>query len=282
MIGAMAIAAARLRPFQRRSIGRLVTAAAVTLTAFASHPAFGQSDRFVERLNGQTVAPAYDGFETNPDGTYSMWFSYFNRNREERLDVPVGPDNRFEPGPIDRGQPTHFVPLWQKANFRVVLPKDWGDKRLTWLLTTHGQTNQVIATLNPRAMIDRQKETLEGGEAGENKAPQVSAEPASQTITVSAAASFTVSATDDGRPANRVTKKPEGLNVRWRKFRGPQNGQVSFAPAAATLVDGKSAATATFSQPGEYVVQAIVDDSSLLSGTYCCWINSELKVIVTK
>ena len=50
----------------------------------------------------------------------------------------------------------------------------------------------------------------------------------------------------------------------------------------ATLVEGKSAAKATFSEPGEYVVQAIVDDSSLLSGTYCCWINSELKVTVTR
>ena len=89
-----------------------------------------------------------------------------------------------------------------------------------------------------------------------------------------------MSATDDGKPENRLTKKPEGLNVRWRKYRGPQNGRVSFTPAAAALVEGKSAAKATFSEPGEYVVQAIVDDSSLLSGTYCCWINSELKVTV--
>jgi len=279
---AMVVRAARAPQRRRRSIGTLLTAAAVILAAAGSHPAFGQSDRFVERLNGQTVAPAYDGFETNPDGTYSMWFSYFNRNRDERLDVPLGPDNRFEPGPLDRGQPTHFVPLWQKSTFRVVLPKDWGDKKLTWFLTTHGQTNQVVATLSPKAIIDRQKETLEGGEAGENKAPQVSAGPQSQTITVSGTASFTVSATDDGRPANRATRKPEGLNVRWRKFRGPQNGVVTLTPAAAALVDGKSATSATFSQPGEYVVQAIVDDGSLLSGTYCCWINTELKVIVTK
>jgi hypothetical protein len=283
MMGTVAIATARARQDRRRSIGSLFIAAAATLmlAALGSRPAFAQGDRFVERLNGQTVAPAYDGFEINPDGTYSMWFSYFNRNREERLDVAVGPDNRFEPGPPDRGQPTHFVPLWQKSSFRVVLPKDWGDKKLTWFLTTHGQTNQVVATLNPKAMIDRQKETLEGGEAGENKAPQVNVEPKSQTTTVSGSVSFTVSATDDGKPANRATKKPEGLNVRWRKFRGPPNGRVSFTPAAAALVDGKSATTATFSEPGEYVVQAIVDDGSLLSGTYCCWINTELKVTVT-
>ena len=35
-----------------------------------------------------------------------MWFGYMNRNFEEVLDLPVGPDNKFEPGAADRGQPT--------------------------------------------------------------------------------------------------------------------------------------------------------------------------------
>ena len=56
------------------------------------------------------MAPVYDGYEANPDGTYSLWFGYLNRNHEEAIDVPIGPDNSFEPGQADRGQPTHFVP----------------------------------------------------------------------------------------------------------------------------------------------------------------------------
>jgi hypothetical protein len=242
----------------------------------------GQGDRSIERLSGQSVAPVYDGFEINSDGTYSMWFGYFNRNRQESIDVPIGPDNRFEPGPADRAQPTHFVPLWQKSTFRVIVPKDWGNRTLTWYLTTHGPTQQVVGHLNPRAMIDRQKETLEGGAAGENHAPTVTVQPQSQTISLSDTASFTVSATDDGKPENRTTKKPEGMNVRWRKYRGPQNGTVTFTPSRAALVDGTSVTKASFSEPGEYVVQAVVDDNSLLSGTYCCWINTELKVTVKK
>jgi hypothetical protein len=38
--------------------------------------------------------------------------------------------------------------------------------------------------------------------------------------------------------------------------------------------------TVTFSEPGEYVIQAVVDDGSLYVGTYCCWIGAEVRVTV--
>jgi hypothetical protein len=233
----------------------------------------------MQYIRGQNVAPVYDGFEVNPDGTYSMWFSYFNRNQAEELDVPIGADNRFEPGPADRGQPTHFVPTWQKSVFRVVVPKDFGDRKLTWRLTSNGKTDTVLATLDRRSIIDRQKTTIEGTK-GENLAPKVTLEPLAQTIALSETATFSVAATDDGLPVNLRTKKPEGLAVRWRKYRGPVAGHVTFAPSAAPLVDGKATTKVRFSEPGEYVLQAVVDDGSLLVGTYCCWINAEVKVTV--
>jgi len=99
-------------------------------------------------VSGQNVAPVYDGYEVNPDGTHSMWLGYFNRNLEETLEVPIGPDNRFEPGPADRGQPTHFVPQWQKSSFRIVVPKDFGQQKLTWRLTSKGKTETVVASLD--------------------------------------------------------------------------------------------------------------------------------------
>jgi hypothetical protein len=240
-----------------------------------------QGLRVIERLSGQNVAPIYDGYEINSDGTFSMWFSYFNRNRAEALEVPIGPDNAFEPGPADRGQPTHFVPLWQKSAFRIIVPKDFGDQKLTWRLTSNGKSETVVGTLNRRAMIDRQKETLEGGAEGENFAPKVSVEPMAQAVTWPAKASFIVSATDDGKPQNPATKKPEGLNLRWRKYRGPQAGDVTFVVASTPVSVGQRWTTEVrFSEPGEYLLQAVVDDSSLLSGTYCCWVNIEVKVTV--
>jgi hypothetical protein len=245
---------------------------------FLSDPSLG-AQRRVQRLSGQNVAPVYDGYEVNPDGTFSLWFGYFNRNHEEALEIPIGPDNRFEPGAADRGQPTHFVPQWQKSSFRVVVPKDFGQQKLTWRLTAKGKTETVVAALDPRSIIDRQQTTLEGT-VGLNKAPVVTIEPAAQTVARGASAAITLAATDDGLPVNTRTAKPEGLTVRWRKYRGPQGGAITFAPVTALLQNGKSATTATFSEPGEYVIQGVVDDGSLLAGTYCCWVGREVRVTV--
>src|SRR4029450_4198653 len=63
----------------------------------------------VRHASGQGVAPVYEGFDINADGSFNMWFGYMNRNYEESIDLPVGADNTFEPGG-DRGQPTHFTP----------------------------------------------------------------------------------------------------------------------------------------------------------------------------
>src|SRR5688572_33257779 len=62
----------------------------------------------VQYDRGQDVSPMFDGWERNPDGTFSMYFGYLNRNTKEELDVPIGPDNSVDLGNGDQGQPTHF------------------------------------------------------------------------------------------------------------------------------------------------------------------------------
>ena len=60
---------------------------------------------------GQNVAPAFEGWEKNEDGSFNFLFGYMNRNWLEEIDVPVGEDNMLSsPGPADRGQPTRFLP----------------------------------------------------------------------------------------------------------------------------------------------------------------------------
>ena len=92
---------------------------AVAALVGTSLPAGAQRPRSV-----QNIAPVYEGFEKNPDGSFNLLFGYYNRNWEEEIDVPVGPDNNLEPGGPDRGQPAHFFPrrshqrlLWGSSSY---------------------------------------------------------------------------------------------------------------------------------------------------------------------
>ena len=99
---------------------------AVSAQAPASGPSAAQAILTdLRRDSGQTIAPVFEGWEPNPDGTISMYFGYMNRNWKEELDIPIGPNNFFDPAPQDRAQPTHFLPRRQKQIFSVVVPKDF-------------------------------------------------------------------------------------------------------------------------------------------------------------
>jgi hypothetical protein len=235
----------------------------------------------VRHASGQAVAPVYEGFDINPDGTYNMWFGYMNRNYEEAVDLAVGPNNAFEPGG-DRGQPTHFVPRRHKDVFRVVVPKDFGNQTLVWKLNAHGQTQQVVATLKPVWQIDRQRTTRGGNseKISSNLPPAVTVQASETTLPGAGSTTLALSATDDGLPKRRG--ESVGLTVMWAKYRGP--GTVQFSSPAAKLAGGKATTSASFSEPGEYILQAVVDDGSGESagnfGYHCCWTNAQVKIAV--
>jgi len=243
-------------------------------------PASGQLVQ-LRHWTGQGVSPVYEGYDVNPDGSYNMWFGYMNRNYEEELDIPIGADNHFEPGG-DRGQPTHFLIRRHKDVFKVVVAKDFGEQQLVWAVAAHGQTQQVVGTLKPVWMIDRLRTTRGGNSerVDSNTPPVVNVEPSSPAVAAAGAVMLTVSATDDGLPVK--AGKPVGMTAMWGKYRGP--GTVLFDPATAKIVDGRAATTASFSAPGEYVLQVVVDDGSgELAGNFgyhCCWTNVEVKVSV--
>ena len=235
----------------------------------------------VRHATGQGVAPVYEGFDINPDGSYNMWFGYMNRNYEEAVDLAVGPNNSFEPGG-DRGQPTHFVPRRHKDVFRVVVPKDFGNQTLVWKLSAHGQTQQVVATLKPVWQIDRQRTTRGGNseKISSNLPPVVTLEAASTVLAAPTSTTLSLSATDDGLPKRRG--EPVGMTVLWAKYRGP--GDVRFSSTSAKLENGKTTTSASFTEPGDYILQAVVDDGSGESagnfGYHCCWTNAQVKITV--
>src|SRR5207244_2637743 len=100
------------------------------------------------RERGASVTPAYEGWYQNADGTYSMLVGYYNRNAKQTLDIPVGPNNKIEPGDPDQGQPTHFETGRQWGVFVVKVPRDFGNKALTWTIVSNGEKQSIPFTLN--------------------------------------------------------------------------------------------------------------------------------------
>ena len=117
--------------------------------------------------HGQNVSPAYEGWERAEDGTLYFLFGYMNRNWEEEIDVPVGPDNGFSRGELDEGQPTHFLPRRNRFVFKVPVPAGFGDDdELVWTLTTRGETEKAYATLAKDYFLDSLVQASEQGAIG--------------------------------------------------------------------------------------------------------------------
>jgi hypothetical protein len=273
------------------------------LLAWATVAASAQTRVTLEPVHesGQSVTGAFEGWFKNPDGTFSLLLGYFNRNASEELDIPIGPDNRIEPGGPDQGQPTHFLPRRQWGIFTVTVPKDFGSNKITWTITANHQTNVIPASLDPLWEISPLKEESmgntppflafkENGPFAQGPRPSIM----SQTVTMPNPIALTVWAADDAKVLEGAQKTPPGppLTVTWSKFRGP--GTVTFdnekpalekdqfKPPSATKVSGRFTTRATFSERGEYALRVVVNDWSGDGGRgfQCCWTNGIVSVSV--
>jgi hypothetical protein len=278
----------------------LVVLLFVTLSASAR--GFGQTLRYEF---GQSVTPSFEGWFENPDGSVSLSFGYMNRNFRQELDLPIGPANRFEPGPPDVGQPTHFMPRRQTGVFVVVVSKEVAANKnysVTWTLTSNGQTNSVPGHLRPEWKIEALGDVLNYKPLVRGNTPptiRFASEGASgqgpggiSTVTaanVSIPLPLNVWVTDDDKPRARIPGIPMApappLGVTWSVYRG--NGNVSFGEREPKIEGGKASTTATFARPGEYILRVLAWDRSgkqeavMAAGMQCCWTNGYLKVNVT-
>jgi hypothetical protein len=105
-------------------------------------------------VTGEAIFPAYEGWGPVKDGSIVLLMGYYNRNNKDSLDIPIGQNNRIEPGGPDYGQPTHFEPSREHGVFAIRVPKDFGSKKLTWTITANGQTSAVSFWTNPPYWID--------------------------------------------------------------------------------------------------------------------------------
>ena len=243
------------------------------------------------KASGQTVTPAYEGWYKNADGTFSLSFGYYNRNSEEVVEVPIGPDNFIEPGDANQGQPTRFQPRRHWGVFAVKVPADFGPKTVTWTLKLRGATYAIPATLHPNWQID----ALEGEAGAGNTPPKLRFDAQGPTgsgpfgITAGPLAaapgvpvSLTVWASDDGRGSSRGAVP---VTLAWFEHQGPAG--VRFNPDTARVPNdgGQAVTSATFAEPGDYIVRVRANDASGVANAghaQCCWTNGFVKVRVRR
>ena len=257
------------------------------------------------RERGSSVTGAFEGWFKTKDGGTALLIGYMNRNSKQEFDLPVGPNNRIEPGGPDMGQPTHFQSGRYWGVFTIKLPKDFGDKKLTWTIVANGFTNAITLHTKTDYILEPYEDA-----ASKNTPPMlkfsatgsgVSGPPeglaASLTAVVGEPLPLNVWATDEpaktgnartfGPPAETTPggkpAPPPPPSLKWSMFRGP--GAVTFNPfnpKADRDKAGEAATTATFSAPGEYILRVQANDATGEGGGgfQCCWTNAHVKVTV--
>jgi hypothetical protein len=145
---------------------------AVALAAIAA-PGAAQISRaplVLEPLGsrGEAIFPAFEGWGPDKSGQNLLLLGYYNRNKEQELDIPVGPDNQIEPMGPDYGQPTHFYTGRQHGVFAIKVPKDFGNSKFTWSIKANGQTSTISFWLNPPYWVNFYKHS-----ANQNEPPVI-------------------------------------------------------------------------------------------------------------
>ena len=241
-------------------VGAAVLAGVLGATLVGSRNIDAQS---LSYSSGKNVSPAFEGWETDADGTSYFLFGYMNENWEEAVSVPVGPDNSFDLLGADQGQPTVFLPRRNRYVFKVRVPKDFGQKELVWTLKSNGVTEKAYASLRQDYFTDNVVIASETGALGAgssnptmraNKAPVVAVlGEKKRAAKVGEAIEIVASVSDDGVPKasgpppgapaptaaqmlrramsppyRPTVAKSLGLHMMWFIYRGP--GTATFDP----------------------------------------------------
>jgi hypothetical protein len=271
----------------------------------------GQGQRPLSPLQpeGLRVAPFFDGWYSNPDGTITFSFGYSNLNREQ-IEIPIGPDNFITPKQYDGRQPTSFPPGAPNSDsggggagdrrgrergvFTITVPAGFQDS-VVWTLNVNGQSYKVPANAKSGAYQLRWPMAMGSvppllrfspeGQAGRGPVG-IQADP--MQAQVGAPLSLGIWVNDDSVREEEpiVVKQRAGraaINVTWFKHSGP--GPVVFSKSREPIqqLSGSATTSATFKVPGEYVIRVRADNFGRLDtspGNQCCWTNGYVKVTV--
>jgi hypothetical protein len=253
---------------------------------------------------GDSITGAFEGWYYNQDGSRSFLIGYYNRNARQEIDVPIGPNNRIEPGGPDMGQPTHFLTGRQWGMFMVPVPRDFKPTdSYVWTITANGQTTSIPFRLHADYVMSPFSEIAVGntppvirfeqtGKTTQGPIATLASAP-TRTATVGTPLALPLWLTDDMKYTSGTSAPPSAqrapASVRWSKYRGP--GNVTFEKArpeleklsqAEGMYSARTTTNATFSEAGDYVLHLTANDYSGDGGGGfgCCWTTALLKVTV--
>jgi hypothetical protein len=288
-----------MKQYRPAIVGVLATGFVVAAAA----PAMGQArwQLAPTPAQDQSVAPFFEGWYTNPDGTYTISFGYLNFNTAEPIAIPLGENNFIEPAEFDGMQPTWFPvepDSRERGVFTVTIPPEYRDTDIVWTLRSGGRTLSVpgrvtspsydLAILTagedgevvfpPMAAGSVPPSVRFEGDGSVGRGPRGAWAPKTLSTRVGQPLGLEILAADDA--GHRTEKVPLAIN--WYRHQGP--GEVAFTPAQVEeAAEGKIGTSAVFSAAGEYIVRVRVDNFAAVDssdGEQCCWTNSYFRISV--
>jgi hypothetical protein len=257
--------------------------------------------------SGDLVAPFFDGFYDNGDGTVTFSFGFLNRNTEEIVDIPLGPNNFIEPAQFNGVQPSHF-PVYDRGGlqgkrergaFAVTVPANMAGTEVVWTLTHAGRTYAVpgrtgsiaydmstgpaaFGSLPPaiRFTADSRISTNREGVVAERVTAKVGTPVALSALVQDRGVREPYAADLDGKTVFAV-------NATWILHQGPAGARVQFSAESEKIESegwGVATTQATFPQAGEYIVRLRADNFGAPDSKFdnqCCWSNAYVTVTVT-
>ena len=305
-----------MKTFKQLATGALV-GAVMGLTATSLYAQLPENLRdyplATRGASGESVAPMFNGWVDNGDGTATMIFGFANLNRDSVLDIPLGPDNQLEPAELNGAQPTHFpvyayrglVGIQERGAFAVTVPKD---TEVVWTLNSAGRTYRVpgraVSTAYEMSNDERALGTLKPAIRFNPNCPESTTEEGiyAPRITASVGQEVTLTAyvQDRGNRADYdVAQLLFPLGTEWIMHQGPAEPDFEVAKISGqerAERSGESGASGsngweqvstrvTFPEAGDYVIRLRVDNFTAPDSQFdnvCCWSNAYVPVTVTE
>lgn len=262
--------------------------------------------------SGEAVAPMFNGWLKNEDGSTTMVFGFANQNREALVDVPLGPNNKLEPEQFQGAQPTHFpvynrggfVGIQERGAFAVTVPADMAGTEVIWTLASGGKTYSIPGRATSpayelsaaAAAAGSLRPAIRFTEDGEESTDSVGIYAEPQTTSVGQAVTLTALIQDRGERYGYEGVEPYyAPGNAWVLHQGPAVPEIetpevpgqeraSEDPNSNMKNDWYEASTrVTFTEPGEYVIRLRADNFLATDSKFdnvCCWSNAYFPVTV--